>query len=111
MRYLEGLSAGARLLGVLPRSGEYEALLPRDAILEVAPDGSDLAEKLDADVASGGAIKGVEQARDLVRSRHSWARRAEQIHARLAFDRPLEFGSLRPAEGAICAEASKAGAP
>ena len=38
MRYMEGLAAGARLLGVLPRSGEYEALLPLDAILQVAPD-------------------------------------------------------------------------
>jgi hypothetical protein len=110
MRYLEGLSAGARLLGVLPRSGEYEALLPRDAILEVAPDGSDLAQKLDADGASGGASRAVEGARDLVRSRHSWARRAEQIHARLMFGRPLEFCSLRPADGAICTEASKASA-
>jgi hypothetical protein len=110
MRYLEGLSAGARLLGVLPSSGEYEALLPRDAILEVAADGSDLAEKLDADVASGGALKSVERARDLVRSQHSWARRAEQIHARLASGRPLEFCSS-PAEGETCAVASKASAP
>jgi hypothetical protein len=90
MRYLEGLSAGARLIGVLPRSGEFEFLLPREAILEVAPDGSDLAAKLDADVASGGAAKAVATARDLVRSQHSWACRAEQIHARLATGRPLE---------------------
>lgn len=83
MRYLEGLSAGARLLGVLPRSGEYDLLLPRDAILEVSPDGKDLVEKLDADAASGGAFDAVERARDLVRRQHSWARRAEQIHARL----------------------------
>ncbi len=32
MRYLEGLSAGARLLSVLPGSGEYADLLPMDAI-------------------------------------------------------------------------------
>src|SRR5205807_1465808 len=50
MRYLEGLAGGARLLGVLPKSGEFEDLLPREAICEVAPDGSDLTEKLDADV-------------------------------------------------------------
>ena len=49
MRYLEGLAAGTRLLGVLPRSGEFEQLLPRDSICEVDPCGSDLAEKLDAD--------------------------------------------------------------
>jgi hypothetical protein len=34
MCYPEVLSAGARLLGVRRASGEYEALLPRDAILE-----------------------------------------------------------------------------
>lgn len=28
MRYLEGLAAGARLLGVLPKSGEFQDLLP-----------------------------------------------------------------------------------
>jgi glycosyltransferase involved in cell wall biosynthesis len=99
MRYLEGLSAGARLIGVLPRSGEYEFLLPRDAILEVSPDGSDLAEKLDADVANGGASAAVGRARDLVRSRHSWAWRAEQIYARLSTGCPIEPRSLQHAGG------------
>ena len=49
MRYFEGLAAGTRLLGVLPRSGEYEAILPTDAFCQVSPDGSDLAERLDED--------------------------------------------------------------
>jgi hypothetical protein len=83
MRYLEGLSAGARLLGVLPGSGEYDALLPRDAILTVAADGSDLAERLDADQANPAADKAVASACELVRRDHSWERRAEQIHERL----------------------------
>jgi hypothetical protein len=83
MRYLEGLSAGARLLGVLPRSGEYEALLPLDAILQVAPDGSDLAVKLDADQQNDKGRAAVERARILVRQQHSWAKRAEQIFRRL----------------------------
>jgi len=83
MRYLEGLSAGARLLGTLPRSGEYERLLPRDAILLVAPDGSDLAAKLDADRENPAGWEAVERARLLVREQHSWARRAEQIYQRL----------------------------
>lgn len=83
MRYLEGLSAGARLLGVLPRSGEYDALLPRDAILEVAPDGSDLAQKLDADQNDHAAADSVKRACALVRKHHSWSRRAEQIYNRL----------------------------
>jgi hypothetical protein len=84
MRYLEGLSAGARLLGVLPCSGEYDALLPRDAILTVAADGSNLAERLDADQRNTGAAAAVARACELVRSTHSWARRAERIHQRLA---------------------------
>lgn len=83
MRYLEGLSAGARLLGVLPRSGEYQDLLPREAMLVVAPDGSDLAEKLDADRLNAAIGREVEKASLLVRERHSWAKRAEQIHSRL----------------------------
>ena len=83
MRYLEGLAAGARLLGVLPRSGEFEDLLPRDAICEVDPSGSDLAEKLDADVHNVDGWRAVEQVTELVRAEHSWRRRAEQIYERL----------------------------
>ena len=36
MRYFEGLAAGTRLLGVLPRSGEYEAILPTIPLCRVA---------------------------------------------------------------------------
>ena len=79
MRYLEGLAAGTRLLGTLPASGEYQLLLPRDAILEVASDGSDLADKLDADRADPIVWKAVDRASALVRDRHSWSRRAEQV--------------------------------
>lgn len=89
MRYLEGLSAGARLLGVLPRSGEFEKLLPREAILEVAADGSDLADRLDEDLASGSARDVVEYTQAFVRTHHSWRRRAEQIRDR------LEGGEIR----------------
>lgn len=83
MRYLEGLAAGARLLGVLPKSGEYEALLPLDAICQVSPEGGDLAERLDADVDFGGAETAVARAAALVRAEHSWSRRAEQIYSQL----------------------------
>ena len=83
MRYLEGLSAGARPLGLLPKSGEYDMLLPRDAMLVVAPDGSDLAAKLDADRARAEVRLAVERARIFVREHHSWERRAEQIFERL----------------------------
>jgi glycosyltransferase involved in cell wall biosynthesis len=86
MRYLEGLAAGARLVGVLPSSGEFEDLLPRDTLCEVRIDGSDLAEKLDADANNTDAWRAVDSARDLVRSEHSWSRRAQQIYERLAAD-------------------------
>jgi len=91
MRYFEGLAAGARLLGVLPRSGEYDTLLPRDALLEVSPDGQDLAAKLDSDVKTGEAFEAVARACQLVRTHHSWARRAEQIHARLTTGQTVSF--------------------
>ncbi len=86
MRYLEGLAAGARLLGVRPASGEFEDLIPADALCEVRADGSDLAEVLDADQARADAWQVVDKARDLVRAEHSWRRRAEQIHERLRSD-------------------------
>jgi len=91
MRYFEGLAAGARLLGVLPRSGEYQALLPLDAILQVAPDGSDLAVKLDADRTDVNARLAVDRARIYVRKNHSWAKRAEQIYDWLDTGKPLGF--------------------
>jgi hypothetical protein len=93
MRYFEGLAAGARLLGVLPRSGEYERLLPRDAILVVEADGSDLAKKLDADRTNlVAAREAVERARLFVRAHHSWTKRADQIYHRLVTGKPIEIG-------------------
>jgi hypothetical protein len=84
MRYLEGLAAGARLLGVLPGSGEFEDLIPREALCEVKADGSDLAEKLDADLYNTQGWNAVDKASLLVRTQHSWAVRAQQIYDRLA---------------------------
>jgi Glycosyl transferases group 1 len=84
MRYLEGLAAGARLLGVLPKSGEFEDLLPRDVLCEVGADGSNLAEKLDADLYDDKGWKAVDRAREVVRTEHSWDQRAQQIYERLA---------------------------
>jgi len=91
MRYLEGLAAGCRLLGVLPKSGEYESLLPLDAILQVAPDGSDLAVKLDADRGNPDAHLGVERGRTIVRTCHSWDVRAQQIFDRLSVGKSPAF--------------------
>lgn len=93
MRYLEGLSAGARLIGVLPSSGEYEQLLPLDAILQVAPDGSDLSFRLDADRHNHAALAAVERARLWVREHHSWSRRAQQIYDLLSTGKPTGFES------------------
>jgi hypothetical protein len=95
MRYLEGLSSGARLLGVLPGSGEYEDLLPLNAILQVASDGSDLAARLDQDRLNPAARPAVERARVLVREKHSWARRAQQIFERLNAGTPTGFERLK----------------
>lgn len=80
MRYLEGLAAGARLLGVVPKSGEFEALLPRQAICEVASDGADLAERLDADANNADGWAAVSAASLAVHREHSWRRRAEQVY-------------------------------
>jgi glycosyl transferase family 1 len=84
MRYLEGLAAGTRLLGVLPKSGEYEDLLPRNAILEVAADGTNLFEKLDADRSDKTKDEAVQRAMKIVRESHSWKKRAEQVYRRLS---------------------------
>ncbi len=93
MRYLEGLAAGTRLLGVLPNSGEYEALLPTDAICQVAADGSDLAARLAEDMDDGSRQRVVNSACALVHERHSWRKRAEQIFRRLSNGESVEFAS------------------
>jgi Glycosyl transferases group 1 len=83
VRYLEGLGAGARLLGVLPRSGEFEDLLPMDAIVACAADGSDLPAVLaEADADPQWQEKRL-AARDLVHERHGWEQRAKQIYERV----------------------------
>jgi hypothetical protein len=95
MRYFEGLAAGTRLLGVLPRSGEYEAILPKDAFCEVAPDGSDLAERLDEDRNNPNNQRAVDAACAFVREHHSWRRRAEQVFDHLASGAAIEFPSMQ----------------
>jgi hypothetical protein len=95
MRYFEGLAAGTRLLGVLPRSGEYEAILPTNAFCNVAPDGSDLAQRLDEDRSNPDNQRAVEAACELVRQHHSWQRRAEQIFDYLANGAAIEFPKVQ----------------
>lgn len=84
MRYLEGLSAGCRLLGVLPHSGEFQEFLPRQSILEVKADGSDFAACFEEDRDNRVGWTASEQARRIVREKHSWVNRAEQIWRVLA---------------------------
>lgn len=91
MRYFEGLAAGTRLLGVLPRSGEYESILPTDAFCQVAPDGSDLAKRLDEDRSNPNNQRSVDAAGAFVRQHHSWRRRAEQVFDHLANGAAIEF--------------------
>lgn len=79
MRYFEGLAAGCRLLGALPKSGEYEALLPREAILEVKVDGSDFADKFARDNSDQSWLPAVAAASRLVRREHGWDARARTI--------------------------------
>ena len=90
MHYLEGLSAGSRLLGVLPKSGEFEHLLPRNSILEVRPDGSDLAQRLDEDAFSAEAFAAVRRAQALVQEEHSRRKRAEQILGRIQRNKDVD---------------------
>jgi Glycosyl transferases group 1 len=95
MRYYEGLAAGTRLLGVLPRSGEYESILPTDALCQVAPDGSDLAKRLDEDRSNPNNQHAVDAAGAFVREHHSWRRRAEQVFNHLANGAAIEFPAMQ----------------
>jgi len=95
-RYLEGLGAGCRLLGVRPRSGEFELLLPDQALVECAPDGSDLADVLEkADSDPEFAAK-ASAACERVHREHTWERRAVHIFQRLL---EIERGNGNAAEG------------
>jgi hypothetical protein len=95
MRYFEGLAAGTRLLGVLPRSGEYESILPTDAFCQVSPDGSDLARILDEDRSNPSNQRVVDAACAFVREHHSWSRRAEQVFNHLANGDAIEFPMIQ----------------
>lgn len=79
MRYFEGLAAGCRLLGAKPGSGEFDELLPSSAILEVSPDGSDLADRFERDQTDEKAWEATRLAQSIVRSEHGWDARARTI--------------------------------
>jgi len=94
MRYFEGLAAGTRLLGVLPRSGEYEAILPLDAFCHVSPDGSDLAQRLDEDRGNPNNQRAADNASEFVSQHHSWRRRAQQVFNYLANGSAIDLRSI-----------------
>ena len=95
MRYFEGLAAGTRILGVMPRSGEYKSILPTDAFCQVSPDGSDLARRLDEDRSNPDNQRAVDAACAFVREHHSWRRRAEQVFNHLANGAAIEFPTIK----------------
>jgi hypothetical protein len=82
-RYLEGVGAGCRLLGCRPRSGEFELMLPDDAIVECMPDGSDLGAVLEhSDADPEFEVKAAKACAHAHRE-HTWERRAVHIYERL----------------------------
>jgi Glycosyl transferases group 1 len=82
-RFFEGLGAGCRLLGVRPRSGEFELLLPEEALVDCAPDGSDLTAVLErADSDPEFAAKASAACKYMHRE-HTWEHRAVHIYQRL----------------------------
>lgn len=85
MRYLEGLAAGTRLLGVLPRSGEFQDFLPRESILEVLPDGSDFELRFEQDQKTEDGWNASRVAGQITREKHSWNARAVEIARVLGF--------------------------
>ena len=95
MRYFEGLAAGTRLLGVLPRSGEFELILSADAFCQVSPDGSDLAKRLDEDRSNPNNQRAVDAVSEFVREHHSWRRRGEQVFDHLANGAAIDIRSMQ----------------
>jgi hypothetical protein len=79
----------------LPRSGEYEAILPTDAFCQVSPDGSDLAERLDEDRSNRDNQRIVDEVSEFVREYHSWRRRGEQVFNHLANGAAIDLRSMQ----------------
>ena len=64
-------------------SGEFQDLLPSDAIVECAADGSNLSTVLPAADADPQWEEKRVRARDLVHQRHGWEQRAKHIYERV----------------------------
>jgi hypothetical protein len=107
-RYFEAAAGGAILLGSRTPSAEFDTLFDwPDAVVEIAHDGSDLADTLDALEAD--PLRCAEIRRDNITAslhRHDWVYRWQQILA--AFDlRPTEAYHERV--GALAARAASLG--
>jgi hypothetical protein len=84
-RYLEGPGGGSRLLGVIPGDrAEYDELFPADAMVECAPDGSDIEAVLEAADADPEAESKRIAVRDVMHREHGWDKRAQQVHEELS---------------------------
>ena len=106
-RYLEGPAAGSRLLGVRPRSGEFELLLPEDALVECAPDGSDLADVLESADSDPEFAAKASAAYEHTHREHTWERRATHIHQRLL---AILAGEANTADGRATSPATQTAA-
>jgi hypothetical protein len=80
MRYIEGPASGSRLLGVAPRRVELDAHLPVGALIEVQPDGTDLADVLERSDQDAEFEATRIAVREHVLKHHSWVARAAEIH-------------------------------
>jgi hypothetical protein len=91
-RYYEGSAAGAVLIGQAPDCQPFREMFDwPDAVIEVRPDGSDLAEVLASLTAQPDRVEeiGARNARNAL-LRHDWVYRWAQI---------LEIAGLRPSAG------------
>jgi hypothetical protein len=83
-RYLEGPAGGARVMGVPCLESDLEYYLPAGGFIRCAPDGSDLADVLDAAESDPDWEAHRIATRDRVVHEHSWERRGREIYDDLA---------------------------
>jgi len=80
-RYLEGPAGGARLIGVPCLESDLAYYLPEGGFIRCSPDGSDLAQVLEAAESDPDWETHRVRTRDRVVSEHSWEQRARDIYA------------------------------
>lgn len=83
-RYLEGPAAGARVIGIPCLESDLEYYLPGGGFIRCAPDGSDLAEVLEAAESDPDWELHRTRTRDRVVHEHSWEQRACHIYTDVA---------------------------